>query len=183
MELSDFLFTELNDGIDLSNFDCDDTDINEFLKTDSLNYQKQKIANTYLFLGESKKIIAFFSISNDCLNDLGEAKGFTKTIWNRFHRKNEIPNEKRIKQYPAIKVGRLGIDKAYQGKGLANQLMDFIKGWVLIDHKPACRLLILDAYNKEKQTKFYQRNDFIFLLDEDIKDRTRIMYLDLIRLQ
>jgi GNAT superfamily N-acetyltransferase len=183
LELSDFHFTELTDDINLSGFDCDDADINEFLKDDSLNYQKQKIANTYLFLEESGKIALFFSISNDCLNDLGDIKGFTKTIWNRFHRKSEIPNDKRIKQYPAIKIGRLGIDKSLQGKGLANQLMDFIKGWVIIDHKPACRLLLLDAYNKEIQIKFYHRNEFIFLLDEDVNDRTRIMYFDLLRLQ
>jgi GNAT superfamily N-acetyltransferase len=183
LELSDFQFTELTEDVDLSAFDCDDSDINEFLKEDSLNYQKQKIANTYLFIDESGKIALFFSISNDCLNDLGEIKGFSKTIWNRFHRKNEIPNTKRIKQYPAIKIGRLGIDKFLQGQGLANELMDFIKGWVIIDHKPACLLLLLDAYNKEKQIKFYQRNDFNFLLDEDINDRTRIMYFDLLRLQ
>ncbi len=183
MELSDFHFTALTGDIDLSGFNCDDADINEFLKDDSLNYQKQKIANTYLFLEEAGNVSIFFSISNDCLNDLGDTKGFTKTIWNRFHRKSEIPNNKRIKQYPAIKIGRLGIDKSFQGKGLANQLMDFIKGWVVIDHKPACRLLLLDAYNKEKQIKFYHRNDFIFLLDEDFKNRARIMYFDLLRLQ
>lgn len=183
MELSDFQFIVLSEGIDLSIFDCDDLDINEFLKEDSLNYQKQKIANTYLFIEGTGKVVLFFSISNDCLNDLGEIKGFSKTIWNRFHRKNDIPNTKRIKQYPAIKIGRLGIDKSLQGKGLANQLMDFIKGWVVIDHKPACRLLLLDAYNKEKQIKFYQHNDFTFLLDEDVDDRTRIMYFDLLRLQ
>lgn len=183
MELSDFHFTQLTNDINLSAFDCDDADINEFLKEDSLNYQKQKIANTYLFLEESGNVVIFFSISNDCLNDLGDIKGFTKTIWNRFHRKSAIPNDKRIKQYPAIKIGRLGIDKSIQGKGLANQLLDFIKGWVVIDHKPACRLLLLDAYNKEKQIRFYTRNDFIFLLGEDIEDRTRIMYFDLVRLQ
>jgi GNAT superfamily N-acetyltransferase len=143
----------------------------------------QKIANTYLFIDDNGEIVSFFSISNDCLNDLGEDKGYTNTIWNRLHRKIFLPNEKRIRQYPAIKIGRLGVSQKYQRNGLAYQLMDFIKGWALLEHKPACRLLLLDAYNRERQVKYYQRNGFNLLLDDDITDRTRIMYFDLLRLQ
>lgn len=170
--------------IDLSHFDSADKDINDFLVNDSINYQEQKMGNTYLFLKEGdNNIIAYFTISNDCLNDLGEEKGYTNNTWNRFHRKSEMPNPKRIKQYPAVKIGRIGINKAFQGKGLGNQLLDFIKGWTIIDHKPACRLLILDAYNQAKQLAFYQKNGFIFLLNNDISERTRLMYFDLTKLQ
>jgi GNAT superfamily N-acetyltransferase len=181
--LSDFTFIQLDNEVVLQHFDCDDADINEFLKEDALNYQNQYIADTYLFVDNLKAIVAFFSISNDCLNDLGEVKRYTKTIWNRLHRKIYIPNDKRIRQYPAIKIGRLGVSKSYQRHGLAYQLMDFIKGWSVIDHKPACRLLLLDAYNQERQVKYYQRNGFNFLLDNDANDRTRIMYFDMLRLQ
>lgn len=183
MELSDFTFTLLDKQTALHHFDCEDADINEFLQQDALNYQLQRIANTYLFLENNEEIVAFFSISNDCLNDLGADKGYTNTIWNRLHRKIFLPNDKRIRLYPAIKIGRLGVSKSYQKNGLAYQLMDFIKGWTLYDHKPGCRLLLLDAYNKERQIKYYQRNGFNLLLDEDACDRTRIMYFDLLRLQ
>ncbi|MCX2482730.1 hypothetical protein [Pedobacter sp. MR2016-24] len=47
--------------------------------------------------------------------------------------------------------------------------MDFIKGWVIIDPKPACRLLILDAVNQIRQVKHYNRNEFKFLLQADEK--------------
>jgi hypothetical protein len=59
--------------------------------------------------------------------------------------------------------------------------MEFIKGWVFLDCKPACRFLILDAYNREKQIKYYSNNDFIFLLDGDQQDDTRLMYYDMMR--
>lgn len=183
MELSDFTFTVLDKQTALLHFDCDDADINEFLQEDALNYQLQRIAKTYLFLDINSEIVAFFSISNDCLNDLGAVRGYSNTIWNRFHRKTFLPNDKRIRQYPAIKIGRLGVSKSYQRNGLAYQLMDFIKGWALLDHKPGCRLLLLDAYNKERQVKYYQRNGFNLLLDGVTNDRTRIMYFDLLRLQ
>ena len=106
MDLTDFIFSSLNNDDILDNFDCEDNEINQFLIEDSKNFQSEKIANTYLFK-ENYKIVAFFSISNDCLNDLG----YKNSIWNKLHRKIKLPNEKRIRQYPAVKIARLGIDK------------------------------------------------------------------------
>ena len=177
MTLTDLEFDKLSEDFDLSEFDCIDDDINEFLKEDALSYQREQMANTYVF-HQSMKPIAFFSILNDCLHD----KGYEPKAWNRFHRKRKIPNSKRIKQYPAIKVGRLGVTKEYQRCGLAYELMDFIKGYSLMEHKPACRLLLLDAYNKPKQINYYERNGFIFLDDSSTKETTRLMYYDLIQL-
>ncbi|PBJ11015.1 GNAT family N-acetyltransferase [Flavobacterium sp. ACN6] len=178
MDLSDFSFSILNNNDTLEGFDCQDSEINDFFLEDSKNFQNEKITNTYLFK-EQQKVVAFFSISNDCLNDLG----YENSIWNKLHRKIKLPNEKRIRQYPAVKIARLGIDKNYKGNGLSHQLLDFIKGWTFIEHKPACRLLILDAYNKSIQLATYQKNDFIFLLDSDKEEKHRFMYFDLMRLE
>jgi GNAT superfamily N-acetyltransferase len=181
VELSDFSFSAHRKDFDSTDFDCGDDDINEFLREDALLYQDQKIASTYLFTDKGK-IAAFFSISNDCLKDLGEDRGYSNNIWNRFHRKTGIPNDKRIRKYPAVLIGRLGIDKQYQGNKLGNKLLDFIKGWIYLDHKPACRVLILDVYNKEKQLTFYAKNGFSILLNDDQQDVTRLMYFDMLYL-
>lgn len=178
MDLSDFAFSILNIDDILDSFDCEDKEINEFLLEDAKNFQNKKITNTYLFK-KHNQIVAFFSISNDCLNDLG----YENSIWNKLHRTIKLPNNKRIRQYPAVKIARLGIDKNYKGKGLSHQLLDFIKGWTFIEHKPACRLLILDAYNKSIQLATYQKNDFNFLLDSDKRKKHRFMYFDLMRLE
>ena len=114
--------------------------------------------------------------------DRGEEKGYTNTTFNRLHRKIHLPNDKRIRQYPTVKVGRLGVNKKYHGTGIAYDLMLFIKGFSVADHKPACRLLLLDALNKEKQIKYYQKNGFEFLLEEDKDAENRIMYFDLIKI-
>jgi hypothetical protein len=63
LNLFDFTFTRLDNNIVLQHFDCDDADINEFLKEDALNYQTQRIANTYLFLNNSPEIVADFYCS------------------------------------------------------------------------------------------------------------------------
>jgi hypothetical protein len=51
----------------------------------------------------------------------------------------------------------------------------------MVDHRPACRFLMLDAVNQSKQTKFYDRNQFRFLLESDENSITRIMYDDLLK--
>jgi GNAT superfamily N-acetyltransferase len=163
LKLTELNFSPLCDDSSLATFDCGLPDITSFLHDDG-------------------KIMAFFSISNDCLNDLGEGKGLNNTVWNRLHRFLRLANEKRIRQYPAIKIGRLGVHQELHGSGLAYQLMDFIKGWTITDQKPACRLLILDAINHAKQLKYYDQNGFKFLLSADEDSRTRMMYYDLEKL-
>jgi GNAT superfamily N-acetyltransferase len=181
VQLEGLIFTRLSDHTDVSGFDCGDSDINEFFRIDARNYEREKLATTFMFVNEEGQAVIFFSISNDCIKDLGDQHGFNNNIWNRLHRKSSIPNTKRIRQYPAVKIGRLGISINYQKTGIAYELMDFIKGWLLTDHKPAFRFLILDAYNKERQKKFYTRNGFEFLLSDDEQDETRIMYYDMIK--
>lgn len=182
MNLTDFIFTELNEATNFLNFNCGEPEINNFLFEDSKNYQRERMANTFLFTTEDGSVVAYFCISNDCLVDRGQEKGYTNTVFNRLHRKIQLPNDKRIRQYPAVKVGRLGVDIKYHGSGLAYELMLFIKGFTVANNKPACRLLLLDALNKERQLKYYIKNGFEFLLEEDKDAVNRIMYFDLIKI-
>jgi hypothetical protein len=39
---------------------------------------------------------------------------------------------------------------------------------------------LLDAINEHRQLKYYERNKFITLLDDDINNATRVMYFDLL---
>jgi hypothetical protein len=95
----------------------------------------------------------------------------------------KLPNDKRIRQYPSVKITQLGIDKSIQGKGLSHQLLDFIKFWTFEQHRPACRLIILDSLNKDVQINTYLKNDFVFLSDLDKDKKHRFMYFDLLRLE
>ena len=165
----------LDESFDLSGFDCGRKDINEFLTDDALNYQKQKLASTFIFhQTDQKNPVAFFSILNDALN----VKSLPGNEKNRFNRR--LPNNKRINHYPAIKIGRVGVISSLQKTGFAYDLMDFIKGFSIKDLNSACRLLILDAVNEPKQINYYQKNDFTFLMESDKESTTRLMYFDLI---
>lgn len=55
MELTDLYFHKLTNHFDLQSFDCDDISINEFVHVDALNFQTEKMANTYVFTFQKRK--------------------------------------------------------------------------------------------------------------------------------
>ena len=155
MSLSDFRIERLKPEFDLSYFDCGDDDLNDFLISDANNYQFQLLAVTYLLTDINNKTLAFFSLSNDSLKD----QDFEK--WNSLSRK--IPNRKRRKDYPAVKIVRLGVDKSLRGQKIGSEIVFFLKNWFTTENKTGCRFLLVDGYNKPEVLSFYESNGFTFL--------------------
>lgn len=155
-------------------FDCDDEDLNEFFLTDSCASGSELLSVTYLATNTSNEALAFFSVSNDSI----KKENVPRSRFKRVTKK--IPHEKRYSSMPAVKIGRLGTNVLIQRQGIGTELLDFIKYWFTHGNKTGCRFVIVDAYNKEKIINFYKRNGFEFLLTDDVKDSTRLMYFDLI---
>lgn len=111
--------------------------------------------------------------------------------------RKELPQSKAtLKSYPAVLIGRLGVNLKYQQYKLGSQLLDFIKSWFIDGmNKTGCRFILVDAYNDEKPLKYYFKNDFvaIFKSEKEEKDyykiksedslRTRLLFFDLIKLK
>ena len=174
LELLDLEFKRLNNESSIVGFNCGDEDLNDFLHHDALPYQVELLTVTYLFSDKNDKTLAFFSVSNDALKD----QDFEK--WNKISRK--VPNRKRRKDYPAVKIARLGVDTSLHGKKLGTQIMQFIKNWFAHENKTGCRFLLVDAYNKNETVGFYESNGFGLLTEKDVAKRTRLMYFDLTRM-
>jgi hypothetical protein len=88
----------------IHSFDSEDKDLNDFLLNDAKNYLKSLLAVTYL-LQTGDETVAYFSLSNDSLIKNDDER----PVWNKVNR--AIPNEKRRKTYPAVKIGRLAVAK------------------------------------------------------------------------
>jgi len=174
MTLKDLQFTRLAERNETKNFDCGDDDLNDFIRNDAWNYQKELLSVTYLFEDMQASVAAFFSVSNDLLRDDDYAK------WNNLSRK--VPNSKRRKDYPAVKIGRIGVSSKYKGKNLGSDILFFIKNWFTTENKTGCRHILVDAYNTSQVIKFYEKNDFILLTEKDSAKKTRAMYFDLVRM-
>ena len=116
-------------------FDCGDEDLNGFILTDAPLYRKEKLAVTYTVFEKSNHnhIVAFFSLSNDriSISDFD-----SKTKYNRFSRR--FNNHKRLKSYPAAKIGRLGVSESLKGMNIGSMLLKFIKLYFTTDNKTGC---------------------------------------------
>jgi GNAT superfamily N-acetyltransferase len=174
LNLDDYKLERLISNFDVSLFDCDNADLNDFIKNDALKYQDELLSVTYIWLHDNFKIIAFVSLANDKLT-----KTEIKSLWNKICR--PIPNKKRRKTFPSVLIGRLGISSEIHRSGIGSQILTFLKIWFTKNNKTGCRFLLVDAYNQNRAIQFYQKNGFLFLTDEDKDHDTRHMYYDLMR--
>ena len=154
--------------IDLcKNFDCGDADLNDFLKEDSITYLEGKIAVTYLLTYEGR-LVGFFCLSNASIPLEEEDR---EKLW-------ELGKPQ--SSYPAIKIGRLGVDKEHGRRGFGTLILEWVILQALNYSKDVgCRFITVDAYNKDIPLKFYENNGFKILS----KTKTRmnvLMYLDLL---
>ena len=90
-------------------------------------------------------------------------------------------------------VGRLGVAKEFNGKGIGSQIMDIVKDFFLVHFPDFVRYLLVEAYNEPAVVSFYQKNDFttVFSTEEQEKKhyhqqsadalQTRYMFFDMIK--
>jgi GNAT superfamily N-acetyltransferase len=172
--MEDFLFERLTVTHQIKPFDCNDEDIDlkEFLEEDALPYLKQLLAVTYL-IESPKATIAFFTVSNDKIL-LAESK--SKQFWKK-HVASNLHFEKRgFNSFPAVKIGRLAVNKNYQSQGFGKMIIDWVKHSFIEHNKTGCLFVIVDALNRPRTISFYQKCGFDFLRQDDLSDKTRLMY-------
>ena len=164
----------LDEGERIVAFDCGDADLDDFIINEAPMYRDALLAVTYV-MEQDGTPIAYFSLANDrvSIQDFD-----TNTEFNRFRRQRFV-NEKRIKSYPAVKVGRFAVSESVRGEGIGSMLLDFIKAYFIIDNKTGCRFITVDAY--KSAISFYEKNGFLPLQTDDDEDDapTRLMFFDL----
>mgnify|MGYP003093494317 CR=1 FL=1 len=172
-EISILLLTE---DYPIKPFDCEDEDLNDFLFNEAVPYRKELLATTFV-MENDKQTLGYYSLLNDSLQ-LKEEMFTSKSQFRKFLREL-IPYPKRhLKTIPALKIGRLAIDKTFKGKGLGSVIMaNIISKCIKMNKEQACRLITVDAY--AKAVAFYQKIGFEFLTKSDENEETRLMFLDL----
>jgi GNAT superfamily N-acetyltransferase len=173
-------------------FDCGHEDLNDFFLNDCIPYSNELIGKSYCFtLDENPEtIVCAFTISNDSIKVADLPNSRKKKV-------NElIPRSKQFRSYPAVLIGRLGVNQEFKRKGIGPELMDFIKAWFIDgENKTGCRFIVVDSYNESGPLNFYTKCGFktLFSTEEQEKEylniseeerlSTRLMYFDLIILK
>ena len=130
------------------------------------------MAVTYLLeYMEKNQTVAYFSLLADKIIFNPDEKG----VWNKLNR--NIPNSKRRRSYPAVKIGRLAVNEFYSGEGIGTFILDNIKYAFANVKRLGCRFITVDALSTA--VTFYEKNGFRFFTEQDKYDETRLMFFDL----
>lgn len=178
-------------------FSCGDTeeqrDLNEFFAKDAIIYQKRLLGKSYIFRLRSnpRKIVAAFTVANDSIRLTNKLPEENRDLFLEY---TDL-KDKSIKRFPGVLLGRLATNSEFAGKGFGSAVMDFIKSMFFIDNRTGCRFIIVDALNNDDTIRYYNRNGFKFLIDDEKLEakyigigvghlplRTRLMYYDLLNL-
>lgn len=172
-------------------FSCGEEDLDDFFANNAIAYEKELMGKTYCWIlkEDVSKIIGMITLANAGIQ--------TTHMKNHPRRKlnNLIPYVKQGRTYPAVLIGRLGVNIDFQGQGfrIGAQIMEFIKTWFKsYDNKTGCRFILVDAVNNPHTIAYYERNGFrpLFPRISDEKDfynipetedlRTRMYFFDLL---
>lgn len=172
MDFSKLVQIQLSSQTIIKPFECAEDDLNGFLFEDAKHFQKELMAVTYLLEDVKENFtVAYYSLLADKISFNPDEK----SIWNKLNR--NIPNQKRRKSYPAIKIGRLAVNEKYAGLGVGTFVLDSIKYAFTTVKRLGCRFITVDALCSA--TSFYEKNGFKFFTELDKEDETRLMFYDL----
>lgn len=167
-----FKIQRLDQTVEIKSFSSTDAELNDFLLEEAKDYQTELMAVTYLVVDiANHQLAAYYSLLNDSIRFSSDDK---KTR-NRINR--NIPHSKQRNSYPAIKIGRLAVDRRYMGEGLGKRLLFDIAYNHISNYSSGCRFLTVDAV--ASAVGFYEHFGFRPFTDKDINDDTRQMYFDL----
>ena len=181
IEEDGWVFTKIDNFEILTEFNCGDDDLNEYFKQDAAAHRALLLTETYQFTESSTELpfpVALVSLCNDAIKK-DEVKDHP------FFQ--ELPEKKRYPDFPAVKIARIGVHKAFHGNHIGKRMINLIKKMFITDNRTGCRFITVDAYNAlggrdDRVIKFYQNCDFQFLYNKDFNRPTRSMFFDLKRL-
>ena len=148
----------------VSDFESTSPELNEFLKEDALKNQEELISKTYLCC-HSNQLVGYVTFTTDIV------------------RKKDVREEEQIeipyKEYPAIKIARLAVDKRYERKGVGRFLLLAAVGKALkISNEVGCRFITVDS--KQDSIEFYKKSGSFKLIKGYEKKKYPTMYFDVL---
>lgn len=134
-------------------FDCGKELLNNYLKTQAGQDIKRKLSACFVLPGNQKEIQGYYTLSNNSI----PLSSFPEDI------RKKLP--KSYNSIPTTLLGRLAIDKKYQGKGIGKILLvDALKRSYEISQEIGSFAVVVDPIDEEAQN-FYKKYDFIKLPD------------------
>ncbi len=163
-------FKRLSPQSTLLPFDCGNADLTDYFLT-SAKLDMQKLLSVTYYLESEGRTVLFFTLSNDKIAEIEQKKSgetlFSKSFFKKI--KDKFGRPKHRSDYPAVKIGRFGVNRAYRhtDSHWGSRTLDFIKYWMITENKTGCCFITVDAY--ATAVGFYMKNGFRFLVEKERK--------------
>lgn len=147
-----WIFLPLDGSVNRDKFDCGNSDLNDYLKKYARQNHRKGIATTFIAIPETenRSVAGYYSVS------MAEIK------------RESLPEtyRKGLPRYPlpAMKIGKLAVDKTMQGKVL---LMECFKKAVRLSSEVGIFAIAVDAWDEEAKA-FYLKYGLISLEDNPL---------------
>lgn len=147
-----FIFGRLkrNSEIDRSKFDCEDSEINQYVREEALNFEESDYARNFLMIEqETSKLAGLYTLSNSIIPFAELPAEYAQDI-------PPFP-------VPSILIGQFAIDKSFQGQKLSYLLLARAYENIIFHYKQdliAFRAVRVDTRNP-KAKEFWQRQNYI----------------------
>lgn len=156
----DLVFTKLSESNLVSDFDCEEVLLNDFINKEAVKFQEERLGITYLVYTQSQ-LIGFVTIS----------MAHIKT--QKMHLDDKLKIQ--IENYPALQIGQIGIRKSFQRKGLGRRIIKWCMSEAIkYSEKIGCRILVLNSL--PTSIGFYEHCNFVPLNGQE-KRKQIVMYL------
>ena len=173
VEGEDFILRQIQSNDDTKKLSLGDqahTPLKTFLKRTAFDFHQYNIAKTYILINQqvsSSRVQGYITLMN------------SEIVLNEGQRPQESAASK-YEAFPAVKIARLAIDQALQGRGFGSLFLDWCINHIKLTITPhvGCRFLVVDA--KRDSVIFYQKSGFILLeTDSNRADEHPLMFFDL----
>lgn len=129
---------------DLTAFDCGTPELNTWLQRRALQNEALGTSRTYVVRAEGR-VVGFYALANGAVAH--------KDVSAKARRNMPDP-------IPVMVLGRLAVDKAYQGKGLGSALLrDALLRTLSASHIAGIRAVLLHATSEDAK-RFYEKTGF-----------------------
>lgn len=141
----DFKYEILNESHNCSDFDCGNEFLNQFLIKRAKNEASQRLSKTRLAINDKRVILGFYSLCPSLISKKNLASEGRGVIY---------------EDIPAIRIGRLAVDKRYQKLGIGKEILkDAFNICLKLSNEIGGRVVVVDAKDVQAAS-FYSKYGF-----------------------
>ena len=133
-------------------FDCGEAALNDYLRRYARQNHERNLARSFVAVDAGKRVLGYYSLASAAVEFESLPPDYAK----------------RLPRYPvpAVRIARLAVDRAMQGKGLGERLLaDALKRILASAGAIGIKVVLVDA-KSEGARAFYRRYGFLELADD-----------------